>query len=81
MGEFFLISRFQGKGLAEKSLEVILKKYPGKWEIMVIPENKKALIFWKKWLSTKPDFKEQIVDIDFDMYQPKRILLSFTQTK
>jgi predicted acetyltransferase len=51
MGEFFILAKFQGKGISYKVAEEIFKKYPGKWSVAVMPENIKALKFWRKIIS------------------------------
>ena len=48
IGEFFILAKFQGKGVALKVIELIFKMYPGKWSVAVMPENIKALKFWRK---------------------------------
>ena len=48
MGEFFVLAKFQGTGVAQCVAREIFKKYPGKWSIAVMPENIKALKFWRK---------------------------------
>lgn len=79
MGEFFILAKFQGKGIGKFVLSKIFQLHPGKWEISVIPENKPALIFWRKTVSklTRDSYKEEIKNIDYDKQQPKRYILSF----
>ena len=48
MGEFFILAKFQAKGIALKVSELIFKMHPGKWSVAVMPENIKALKFWRK---------------------------------
>jgi len=48
MGEFFVISKYQGKGVGRYVAEQIFKKFSGIWEVMQIPENKGAIAFWEK---------------------------------
>jgi len=48
MGQFFVLAKFQGKGVASKVAREIFKMYPGKWSVPVLPENTKAERFWKK---------------------------------
>ncbi|CCB86876.1 MULTISPECIES: GNAT family N-acetyltransferase [Parachlamydia] len=48
MGEFFVISKFQGKGVGRTAAEQIFMQFPGLWEVMQIPENKGAIAFWNK---------------------------------
>lgn len=48
MGEFFVVAKFQGQGVANAVIHQIFKDHPGKWSIAVMPENIKAAKFWKK---------------------------------
>lgn len=48
MGEFFVTSKFQKKGVGRHVAEQIFKQFSGVWEIMQIPENEGAIAFWKK---------------------------------
>lgn len=79
MGEFFILTKFQGKGIGQKVAEEIWQKHPGKWEVSVIPENKPAYSFWKKTISkfTSDNYQEEVKLVDFDVHQPKRIIFSF----
>jgi predicted acetyltransferase len=75
MGEFFILAKFQGKGVGKAAAREAFAKFSGAWEVLVIPENTKALEFWRKAIPY--NFAEKIVDVDFDKYQPQRITLSF----
>lgn len=48
MGEFFVLAKFQGKGVASTVARQIFNEHPGKWSIAVMPENIKAVNFWRK---------------------------------
>lgn len=79
MGQFFIMGKFQGKGIAQQVARQIWDLYPGLWEVSVIPENVKALAFWRKAVSifTKENYQEEIKTIDYDEDQPNRYILSF----
>lgn len=79
MGEFFVLAKFQGKGIAKQIAHQIWEQFNGKWEVSVIPENEKALAFWRKAISdfTNAHYKEEIKEIDYDKSQPIRYILSF----
>ena len=79
MGEFFILAQFQGKGVAEKVAYEIWKMHPGSWEVSVIPENTKALAFWRNIIDsfTNGHYTEELKKIDFDEHQPNRYILSF----
>lgn len=80
IGEFFIIAKFQGHGIAEQVAHQIWHKYAGAWELSVIPENKKALNFWRKAVGnfSAGNFTEELVLVDYDKHQPHRYLLSFS---
>lgn len=83
MGEFFIIAKFQGKGIGREVANQIWKTYLGNWEVSVIPENKRALNFWRKAITrfTNSYYQESVIEIDYDKSQPKRYLLSFDTRK
>ena len=60
MGEFFVLAKFQGKGIASTVAREVLKEHPGKWSIAVMPENIKAVKFWRKIISeaSQGDYRE-----------------------
>jgi predicted acetyltransferase len=79
MGEFFILAKFQRKGVGAQVAHIIWNKHPGTFEVAVIPENQKALIFWKKVISnfTHGVFNEAIKEVTYDQHQPKRIIFTF----
>lgn len=79
MGEFFILAKFQGKGLGQLVASEVWRMHRGLWEISVIPENKKGLHFWRKTISnfTNGNYKEEIKTIDYDSHQPQRIIFCF----
>jgi predicted acetyltransferase len=48
VGEFFIVSKFQGKGVGSYVAEQIFNQFPGTWETTQIPENQAAIDFWEK---------------------------------
>lgn len=48
VGEFFIVSKFQGKGIGSYVAQEIFNRFPGIWETTQIPENKAAIDFWEK---------------------------------
>ena len=61
VGEFFVTSKFQGKGVGRFVAEQIFKRFPGIWETAQMPENKPAIDFWEKVVRryTKGAFEKQ----------------------
>lgn len=79
MGEFFIVAKFQGHGIANQVAKEIWNMHPGKWEVSVIPNNKSALKFWKKAIneSTCGTFNKKIKDVTYDEHCPRRIIFEF----
>lgn len=79
MGEFFILAKFQDKGIGTEIAHQLWNMHPGRWEVSVIPENKSALAFWRKVISkfTSSRYIEVIKDVDYDQNQPKRYVFSF----
>jgi len=79
MGEFFIIAKYQGKGIAARVAKDIFSKFNGFWEILVIPENKRAILFWRKVIGnfTHNNYVEKNIKVDFDKDQHNRIILTF----
>ena len=83
MGEFFILAKFQGKGIGSMIARQLWAMHPGSWEISVIPENKSALAFWQKVIAkfTLNCYVEAMKDVDYDQNQPKRYVFSFDTKK
>lgn len=79
MGEFFILAKFQGTGIAARVAQQIWQVHQGTWELSVIPENKIALAFWQKTISDfcRGKYTEEIKLVDYDHAQPKRYIFSF----
>lgn len=52
MNEFFVLAKFQGKGVGKYVAQTLFTQHPGVWEVTVMPENLSALTFWQKTIST-----------------------------
>ena len=48
IGEFFIVSKFQGKGVGRYAAEQVFNRFPGVWETSQIPENTAAIEFWDR---------------------------------
>jgi predicted acetyltransferase len=79
MGEFFILAKFQGKGVATCVAHQLWSAHPGLWEVSVIPENVKALNFWRKAVSrfNNGDYLEKVCKVTYDAHQPNRHVFSF----
>lgn len=47
MGEFFIVAKYQRKGIGKRVAEQIFDRFPGVWEVAQIPENESAVLFWR----------------------------------
>lgn len=79
MGEFFMLAKFQGKGIGRLVAQKTWQMHPGIWEISVIPENKPALAFWRKIITafTNGHYTDEIKTIAYPNHQAERHILSF----
>ena len=79
IGEFFILARFQGKGVGAFAAHQLWNKYPGIWEIRVIPENTPALGFWRKAVMsfTGGNYQEQLKELNRDHQRQKRYVFKF----
>ena len=79
MGEFFIVAKFQGKGIGKQAAYLVWQQFLGNWEVTVIPENLPALYFWRKCVSdfTKKQYCEEIKPVYQNTHQPNRYVLSF----
>ncbi|MBX9587124.1 MAG: GNAT family N-acetyltransferase [Gammaproteobacteria bacterium] len=48
MGQFFIVGKYQGKGVGRQVAVQIFEKFSGTWEVMQMPDNIPAIAFWKK---------------------------------
>jgi len=68
IAQFFVLRKFKGKGIGKKSLELVVRLFPGKWQIRVLIENGGALNFWKSAVSNiVGDKYEQTKNMDVDL--------------
>ncbi|CDZ76612.1 anhydro-N-acetylmuramic acid kinase [Legionella massiliensis] len=60
MAQFFIARKFKNKGIGRYVAEQCFKKYPGEWEVMVMPGNQGAYRFWRSIIKdySKNDFIE-----------------------
>lgn len=60
MSEFYIVAKFQGKGVGQHVAVQIFEQFKGSWEVLQLPSNKPAIAFWKKVVNTytKGDYSE-----------------------
>ena len=82
MGEFFVISKFQGKGVGRHAAEQIFNLFPGTWETAQMPENQAAIDFWRRVVKayTKGQFKKRSKIVPKPKPHPM-IILTFCSRK
>ena len=62
IGEFFILAKFQGKGIAKEMAIRIFDRFDGVWEVAQMPKNLPAVRFWKKVVNeySAGQFKESL---------------------
>jgi len=65
MAQFFILRKFKNKGIGSYVAQECFKKFPGIWEVMVIPGNEGAYRFWRSTIKNYTDnnFTEYTRDI------------------
>lgn len=65
--------------MAQEVAQRIWQKFPGAWELSVIPENKRALAFWRKIIAqfSGYNYREEVRMVDYDQHQPQRVFFRF----
>ncbi|MBA2653937.1 MAG: GNAT family N-acetyltransferase [Gammaproteobacteria bacterium] len=65
MAQFFILRKFTHKGIGKYVAQECFKKFPGVWEVMVIPGNEGAYRFWRATIKnyTHNNFSEYTCDI------------------
>lgn len=51
VAEFFVLRRYQGRGVGEAAARLIFDRHPGKWEVLQLPSNLPAQKFWSTTIS------------------------------
>jgi predicted acetyltransferase len=82
IGEFFLVSKFQGKGIGREVAKMVFDQFPGVWEVMQIPENAGAVAFWEKVVNqyAKGCFQRELKTIQEPQPHPM-IVMKFNSNK
>jgi predicted acetyltransferase len=50
IAEFFLIHASRGTGTSARALELLLRRYRGRWHLRAVHDNAQAIRFWRKAL-------------------------------
>lgn len=80
IGEFFVLPKFQRQSIGQKIALQVFNRFPGRWEVSVLPENKGAWEFWRKVISscTKNDYLEEKKTVNYASHNPERIVFLFS---
>lgn len=76
VGEFFVVSKFQGKGVGKAVAKQLFSQFPGLWESAQIPENRAARDFWERVVSqyTNGQYEKSLKTIDYPTPHPMVVL-------
>ncbi|KTC78182.1 GNAT family N-acetyltransferase [Legionella brunensis] len=79
MDEFFIMAKFQRHGVGQKVARHLWSKFPGTWELLVIPQNERGLNFWRKTIQdfTKNQYTEAVKSVAWDKINP-RVFFNFS---
>lgn len=55
IAEFFIMNQYKGRGIGQKTVEIIFNKFKGKWIVDYDLINKRGQAFWKKVVSEYTD--------------------------
>jgi aryl-alcohol dehydrogenase-like predicted oxidoreductase/predicted acetyltransferase len=48
LSEFFVLPEERRRGVGEAGARVVFDMFPGRWELSELPENRRALAFWRR---------------------------------
>ena len=79
MAQFFVLRTYKGKGIGKFIAYQCFDKFPGVWQVMVMPGNDGAYKFWSSVIKeyTKDNFREEIIPYKDN---EKRILFIFSSS-
>jgi predicted acetyltransferase len=52
MAEFFVVRAYRRRGVGTQTAHEIFKRFPGLWEVRVVPSNVSASRFWVRAISS-----------------------------
>lgn len=79
MAQFFILARFQNKGIGKQVAQQIWQMHQGIWEVSALPENKPAIIFWRNVINEfiKGNYQEEIKLVQVNDYKAERVIFEF----
>jgi ribosomal-protein-alanine N-acetyltransferase len=59
--DFFVLRKFRHRGVGERIARQLFKRFPGRWQIDCLKDNKPAAIFWRTIIDryTRGNFKQE----------------------
>gem|GEM_PF-1138355 len=82
IGEFFIVSKFQGKGVGRYVAEQVFNQFAGVWEASQISENKPAIEFWDRIISRYSNGQfEKTLKIVLESKPHPMVILKFTSQR
>ena len=83
VGEFFIVSKFQGKGIGRNVAHQVFNQFPGTWETTQIPQNRAAIDFWAKVVNeySHGQYEETLKTIPKPKPHPMIVLKFISQSK
>ena len=63
MSQFFVMGPWAGRGVGRRAAIAAFDRFPGRWLVMQIPENRDAVLFWRKTIDSYSGgaFEERII--------------------
>ena len=63
MSQFFVMGPWAGHGVGRRAAKAAFDQFPGRWQVMQIPENETAVLFWRRIIGayTRGAFEERLV--------------------
>ena len=63
MSQFFVMGPWVGHGVGRRAAVTAFNRFPGRWQVMQVPENTGAVLFWRRIIDTyaKGAFEERLV--------------------
>ncbi len=79
MSQFFVMGPWAGHGVGRRAAKAAFDRFPGRWQVIQIPENGAAVLFWRRIITTytRGDFEERLVP-EPDRENALRNVMTFT---
>ena len=77
--QFFILAKFQCKGIGRQVVNQIFDMHSGIYEVSVMPENQAALSFWRKVIGdyTNGIYSCETKVVPYDKHQEQRMVFTF----